>query len=193
MNKYVLLAKDSVETYIREKKIIFPPEDLPEEFFKNRAGVFVTIEKKGKLRGCVGTYLPTKENIANEIISNAVVAATEDYRFEPIKEDELESLSYTVSVLSTPERVLIKNVADNQKTFSEKIDQSGLDPKEYGIIIKSFLPENTGQTDKAGLLLPDLRGVDTVKRQISITCQKAGIDQSKETFAIYRFTIKKYQ
>ena len=121
------------------------------------------------------------------------MAATEDYRFEPINENELESLSYIVSVLSTPERVLTKNASDNQKTFSEKINQSDLDPKEYGIIIKSFLPENTGQTDKAGLLLPGLRGVDTVKKQISITCQKAGIDQSKETFSIYRFTIKKHQ
>ncbi len=188
-----MLAKNSVESYIREKKVILPSKDLPEEFLKNRAGVFVTIEKDGKLRGCVGTYLPTKENIANEIISNAIVAATEDYRFEAVSEDELESLSYVVSVLSTPERVLTKNADDNQKTFSEKTEQAGLNPKEYGIIIKSFLPENIGQTNKAGLLLPDLRGVDTVKKQISITCQKAGIDQSKETFAIYRFTIKKYQ
>ena len=193
MNKYVLLAKNSVESYVREKKVILPPKDLPEEFLKNRAGVFVTIEKDGKLKGCVGTYLPTKENIASEIISNAIVAATEDYRFEPINENELESLSYIVSVLSTPERVLTKNASDNQKTFSEKTEQAGLNPKKYGIIIKSFLPENIGQTDKAGLLLPDLRGVDTVKRQISITCQKAGIDQSKETFSVYRFTIKKYQ
>ena len=201
MNKYVLLAKDSVEVYIREKKIIFPPEDLPEEFFKNRAGVFVTIEKKGKLRGCVGTFLPTKENIANEIISNAVVAATEDYRFEPIKEDELEALSYTVSVLSTPERVLIKNAADNQKTFSEKIDQAGLDPKEYGIIIKTVPISHPNGTDvifnghtppKSGLLLPDLEGIDTAEQQISIACQKGGIDPNIEKIIIYKFTVEKY-
>ena len=124
MNPLVSLAKQSVENYIREGKIISPPEDLPGEFLMRRAGTFVTIMKNKELRGCIGTYLPTKINIAQEVIHNAVAAATEDYRFGPIQETELPELSYTVYVLSEPE--LVKNINE-------------LDSKKYGIIIKTTL------------------------------------------------------
>lgn len=178
MNHYVLLAKKAVETYIREGKTITSSPGLAKEFFETKSGVFITIEKQGKLRGCIGTYLPTEENIAKEIISNAISAATEDYRFNLIKEEELPYLSYTVSILSNPEQV--KNL-------------EGLDPKRYGIIVKTFSVTEPQKTKKAGLLLPDLKGVDSVKKQISITCQKAGINPSKEKVLIYRFTVKKFQ
>ena len=68
MNPYVLLAKQAVENHVKEKKIIPLSENLPEEFLNQKAGTFVTIEKNGNLRGCIGTYLPTKGNIAEEII-----------------------------------------------------------------------------------------------------------------------------
>ena len=119
-----------------------------------------------------------EENIAKEIISNAISAATEDYRFNLIEEEELSYLSYTVSILSKPEQ--IKNL-------------EGLDPKKYGIIVKTFSVTEPQKTEKAGLLLPDLKGIDSVKKQISIVCQKAGINPSKEKVLIYRFTVKKFQ
>lgn len=178
MNHYVLLAKEAVETYIREGKIISSFPDLPKEFFETKSGVFITIEKEGKLRGCIGTYLPTEENIAKEVISNAISAATEDYRFNLIKEEELPYLSYTVSILSKPEQI---------KSLER------LDPKRYGIIVKTFSVTEPQKTEKAGLLLPDLKGIDSVKKQILIVCQKAGINPSKEKVLIYRFTVKKYK
>ena len=186
MNHYVLLAKEAVETYIREGKIISSSPDLPKEFSRSelaellikKSGVFITIEKQGKLRGCIGTHLPTQENIAKEIISNAISAATEDYRFNPIEEEELPYLSYTVSILSKPEQI---------KSLEE------LDPKRYGIIVKTFSVTEPQKTEKAGLLLPDLKGIDRVKKQILVACQKAGINSSKEKVLIYRFTVKKFQ
>jgi len=211
MNPYVSLAKLAVENYIKDGKIIDPPEDLPEEFLKKRAGVFVTIEKcassahppmRRKLRGCIGTYLPTKINIAEEIIHNAVAAACEDYRFEPVQKEELSSLSYTVYILNSPEPVK---------------DIKKLDPKKFGIIIKTgpFTYPSGSEREKrehalfdlpnepdvvfddklsykTGLLLPDLEGVDTVEQQISIASQKGGIDPAKEKIFIYRFTVEKY-
>jgi len=182
MNAYVSLAKLAVENYVRKKKIISPPGDLPKEFLTKKSGVFVTICKKEKprnllrsepkilLRGCIGTYLPTKENIAEEIISNAIAAATEDYRFGPIQEKELPQLSYTVYILNKPE--LVKNIKE-------------LNPKKYGIIVKNGL--------KSGLLLPSLRGVNTVEKQIFIACQKGGINLQKEKIIIYKFTVEKYE
>jgi AmmeMemoRadiSam system protein A len=185
MHPLVSLAKSAVENYIFEKKIISPPEDLPEEFLKKRAGTFVTIEKNGELRGCIGTYLPIRENIAKEVIHNAIAAATEDWRFGPIQKEELPYLSYTVYILSEPE--LVKDISE-------------LDPKKYGVIVKSIPISPSGDVvfnghfiPKTGVLLPDLEGVDTVEKQIFIACQKAGIDHRKEKFLIYRFTVEKYQ
>jgi AmmeMemoRadiSam system protein A len=187
MNPLVSLAQSAVENYIRERKIISPPPDLPEEFLKRRAGTFITIEKNGDLRGCIGTYLPTHKNIAEEIIHNAIAAATEDYRFKPIQKEELPQLSYTIYLLSEPE--LIKDINE-------------LNPKKYGIIVKTApisYPDgndvvfNGHFVTKTGLLLPDLEGVDTAEKQIFIACQKAGIDPRKEKIIIYRFTIEKYQ
>jgi len=46
---------------------------------------------------------------------------------------------------------------------------------------------------KTGLLLPDLEGIDTIEKQISIACQKGGIDPAREKILIYKFTVEKYR
>jgi len=187
MNPYILLAKQAIENYIKEGKIISPPPDLAEEFLTRKAGIFVTIEKDGQLRGCIGTYLPTRINIAEEIIGNAIAAATEDYRFGPVQKEELPYLNYTVYILSEPELVN---------------DISELNPKKFGIIVKTVPIIFSGAEDvvfngrlpyKSGLLLPDLNGIDTIEQQISIACQKGGIDPNKERIVIYRFTVEKFK
>jgi len=187
MNIYVLLAKKAVENYIKEKKIISLSEDLPEEFLTKKSGTFVTIERNSELRGCIGTYLPTKKNIAEEIIHNAIAAATEDYRFSPIQKQELPELSYTVYVLDKPESI-------------KSIDE--LDPKKYGILVKSqsFSPGSDVVFEpapsihsKSGLLLPDLEGVNTVEKQISIACQKGNINPDTEKIMIYKFKVEKFE
>jgi len=186
MSPYILLVKSTIETYIKEGKIISPPEDLPEEFFKQKSGTFVTIEKDGKLRGCIGTYLALRQNIAQEIISNAIAAVAEDYRFGPVQKEELSHLSYTVYILGEPE--LVKDLKE-------------LDPKKYGIIVKT-LPITGPSSDvvfnghlpyKSGLLLPDLKGIDTIEKQISIACQKGRINPIREKIFIYKFTVEKHQ
>jgi AmmeMemoRadiSam system protein A len=185
MHPLVNLAKQTVEIFIKERKIISPPNELSDKFFEKRAGVFVTIEKNGELRGCIGTYLATRENIAKEVIQNAIAAATEDWRFGPVQKEELPYLSYTVYILSEPE--LVKDISE-------------LDPKKYGIIVKSVPISPSGDVvfngrfvPKTGVLLPDLDGVDTVEKQIFIACQKAGIDPEREKFLIYRFTVEKFK
>ncbi len=170
MNPLVLLAKQAAEAYVEDKKVILVPEKFPKEFLNRRAGVFVTIEKEGRLRGCIGTYLPVRDNIAEEIIHNAIAAATEDWRFGPIKKTELPHLSYIVYLLNKPEKVA---------------DISELDPKKFGIIVKSG--------EKSGLLLPDLQGVNTAMEQIAICCQKGGIYLKEKDIEIYKFTAERYE
>lgn len=168
MHPIVKLAKDTVETYIREReKIQFPPKLTPE--MKEKAGIFVSIKKRGELRGCIGTFLPTTQNVAHEIIQNAISAATQDPRFSPIHVSELSELEYSVDVLSQPEKV-------------EGYEK--LNPQKYGVIVKSG--------NRRGLLLPDLEGVNTVEEQIRIAMLKAGISPT-ENIELYRFEVKRYK
>jgi len=167
MSPLARLAKMAVETYVREGETPQPGELTAE--MKERAGVFVSIHKLGDLRGCIGTFEPGTENVAEETIANAVSSAARDPRFPPISPGELKDLTYNVDVLTTPEPV-------------EGRDQ--LDPKEYGVIVESGL--------RRGLLLPDLDGVDSVDYQISICRQKAGI-LPDEPIKLYRFRVKRYR
>ncbi|MDO9555226.1 MAG: AMMECR1 domain-containing protein, partial [Atribacterota bacterium] len=52
---YVKLARETIENYIKQEKIITPPLGLPEEMINQKAGVFVSLKKFGDLRGCIGT------------------------------------------------------------------------------------------------------------------------------------------
>jgi len=167
MSPLVRLAKETVETYVKESNI---PElgELTSEM-KDRAGVFVSIHKLGELRGCIGTFEPTKNNIAEETIANAISSATGDPRFPPIAPDELGDLDYSVDVLSTPEPI-------------ESKDQ--LDPRKYGVIVEAGF--------RRGLLLPDLEGVDSADYQIEICRLKAGIGPD-EPIKLYRFEVRRYK
>ncbi len=165
----VQLARDTIENYVRHGKIIQPPEKLTPEM-KKRAGTFVSIHKHGMLRGCIGTIEPTQANVAQEVIQNAISAATRDPRFPPITPDELADLDIKVDVLSEPEPV---------KSLEE------LDPKRYGVIVKS------ARDWRKGLLLPDLEGVDTVEYQVEIARRKAGILPG-EPIELYRFEVVRY-
>lgn len=165
---YVRLARASVEYFVNNKTQMAAPADLPKELTDTRAGAFVSIHKFGKLRGCIGTIAPTKRNLAEEIIKNAVSASSEDPRFEPIEPDELKWLDISVDVLGEAERI-------NSK--------AELDVKRYGVIVESGY--------KRGLLLPDLDGVDTVDEQIDIARRKAGIPEGSN-MDLYRFEVVRH-
>ncbi|MFC1950624.1 MEMO1 family protein [Chloroflexota bacterium] len=167
MSSLARLAQKTVETYVKEGKIL-KPEELTSEM-QGKAGVFVSIHKFGGLRGCVGTFEPTKKSVAEETIANAIISATRDPRFLPIASNELKDLSYNVDILTAPEPVGSK-------------DQ--LDPKKYGVIVEAGL--------RRGLLLPDLEGVDTVDYQVDICRQKASIALN-EPVKLYRFEVKRYK
>jgi len=167
LHPLVELAKKSVESYITQGKPIGLPEPLPDSM-TGKAGVFVCIKKHGELRGCIGTFQPACDCVGAETIANAISAATKDPRFPPVAEDELSDLTYSVDVLSCPERV-------------SRMDD--LDPKKYGVIVVSGF--------RRGLLLPDLEGVTTVEDQLRIAKMKAGIHPDEEV-EIYRFTVDRY-
>ena len=165
---FVRLARETIESYVMKRKTPAVPDWATEEMTQRQAGVFVSIHKDGKLRGCIGTFLPTRENIAREIISNAVSASTRDPRFDPVRPDELKWLEINVDVLSAPERI------------NSKAD---LDVKKYGVIVSSG--------SRRGLLLPDLDGVDTVDEQVDIAMRKGGISP-KDPVTLERFEVVRH-
>ncbi|HWI55206.1 MAG TPA: AmmeMemoRadiSam system protein A [Desulfobacteria bacterium] len=164
----VSIARAALEAFVIEGRMI-SPETSADPLLDERAGVFVSIKKHGQLRGCIGTIHPTRDNIASEIVNNAISSGTGDPRFEPVEPEELDQLVYSVDVLKAPEPI-------------NTIDQ--LDVKRYGVIVKS------GR--RSGLLLPNLEGVDTVQEQVSIARQKAGIG-SDEAVQLERFEVVRYQ
>jgi len=169
MNEYVKLAKYSLEHFVKTGEVARLPTDTSAELLGKKAGVFVCIKIHGQLRGCIGTIAPVTENVADEILRNAVSAASEDPRFPPVKAHELDELIYTVDVLAPPEKIT---------------DESQLDVKKYGIIVTSGY--------KRGLLLPNLDGVDTVAEQVEIARQKAGIGGG-ETVQLERFEVIRHE
>ena len=169
VDPYVELARDTINAYIRENKIIGLPKDAPIELKDKEAAVFVSIHENGDLRGCIGTIYPVTKCVGEEIISNAICAATKDNRFTPITVEELDKLEINVDVLTTPEDIE---------------DESLLDPKKYGVIVTSGY--------KKGVLLPDLEGIDTVSEQISIAKRKAGITDF-EDIKLKRFEVIRHK
>ncbi len=165
---YVQLARSAIERYVRGGRMPEVPPGLPEEMYGQRAGVFVSIKKEGRLRGCIGTIQAAQGSIAGEIVENAISAAARDPRFDPVEPEELDKLVISVDVLGETER--IGSAAE-------------LDVKRYGVIVT--------KGRKRGLLLPNLEGVDTVEEQIAIARQKAGIREEDEV-ELERFEVVRH-
>lgn len=167
LHPIVKLASEAVESYVGQDKVL-KPKELTDEM-KQRSGVFVSIKKHGELRGCIGTFEPSRANVAEEIVANAISSATQDPRFASVVVSELGDLEYSVDILTEPEPV-------------DSIDQ--LDPKKYGVIVECGF--------RRGLLLPDLEGVATAEKQIEICRAKAGIS-ADEPIKLYRFEVRRYK
>ena len=165
---WVKLARAAVEAWVRRRERLSVPEGLPGELLTRRAGAFVSLHRNGKLRGCIGTIMPTQRNVAEEILQNAVSACSQDPRFSPVTEEELRTLEISVDVLGDLEPI-------------DSPEQ--LDVKRYGVVVS--------HGRKRGLLLPNLDGVETVEDQIRIARQKGGIRET-EPYQLERFEVVRH-
>lgn len=165
----VALAKESLQYFLSHDKVMALPVGPLFPALEKAAGVFVSLKKKGQLRGCIGTILPTQQNAALEIIRNAVSAAVNDPRFPKVTAAELAELDISVDILGAPEKI-------------ESTAQ--LDPRNYGVIVQ--------HGSRSGVLLPDLEGVDSAELQVEIACKKAGINP-REKFALFRFQVIRHR
>lgn len=109
--------------------------------------MFVSLKKAGQLRGCIGTIEATQPNLLTEIQVNAVRASTNDPRFWPLEEEELDKIAYSVDILGPIEPI-------------DRIDS--LDVKNYGVIVEK------GNR----LILRNKRLISLKKRRLTFTASE---------------------
>jgi hypothetical protein len=155
----VEIARKAVTEYLKNKSKVI---DLDfHSKFNFESGVFVTINKKDSLRGCIGYPIPIKK-LSDGLIDAAISAATQDPRFTPVSIDELDKIVFEITVLTPPVEI--------------KVD----DPLEYLSIIKvgrdGLIVENSYSS---GLLLPQVPTEYgwNVEEFLQHTCEKAGINK----------------
>lgn len=135
---------------------------LDEKFVTNfsfNSGVFVTLNNQVGLRGCVGFPLPDKK-LYNVLVDAAIASATEDPRFPSVNSQELEEITFEVTVLSPPEVIHVSDTTEYPSQI--KVGRDGL------IVKRGF---------NSGLLLPQvpIEYRWTEEEFLSHTCEKAGL------------------
>jgi AmmeMemoRadiSam system protein A len=175
-DEYILLARKSIETYIKTgKKISLDyvgkhfSKDFIDKCMQHHLGAFVSIHKNHMLRGCMGTISAATDHLLDEIIYNSISACSNDPRFDRVREEELVELDIKVDLLYEKEEIFSKDDLDTMK---------------YGVIVE--------KDSKRGLLLPNLEGIDSVEEQIKIAMEKAGI-KNKEGMLLYRFEVERHE
>jgi len=136
----VELARKAVEEYLKSRKRISVPENVPEKFLQP-SGVFVTINsiknEEKELRGCIGYPYPTTP-LAQAVIESAISSATEDPRFYPLSLRELDKVIFEVSVLTPPHVIEVKK--PNEYASKIKVGKDGL-ITERGMFKGLLLPQ----------------------------------------------------
>jgi len=168
---YTKLALDAVIAKLTSNNVITGNRALLPELMEKQA-CFVSLHLSDhSLRGCIGTIEPVKDSLYQEIIRNAEAACTQDSRFNPVDESEIDSLLISVDVLSVPEKI---------HSIKE------LDPLKYGVIVSD-------RNRRKGVLLPALDGVETVEKQFNIVRRKAGLGNYRvDELELFRFTSTRY-
>ena len=145
------IAKTVIENMTRGKPV--PDFKIESPILKENRGAFVTIQKRGQLRGCIG-YIEGHGPLHKTIEKMAEAAAFNDPRFTPVKEKELPELDIEISVLTPLKRIT---------------DVNEIQVGKHGIYIKKGW--------FSGLLLPQVATEYRLDRQTFLehTCQKAGL------------------
>jgi AmmeMemoRadiSam system protein B/AmmeMemoRadiSam system protein A len=145
------IAKTVIENKTRGKPV--PDFKIESPILMENRGAFVTIQKRGQLRGCIG-YIEGHGPLHKTIEKMAEAAAFNDPRFTPVKEKELPELDIEISVLTPLKRIT---------------DVNEIQVGKHGIYIKKGW--------SSGLLLPQVATEYEWDRQTFLehTCQKAGL------------------
>lgn len=166
------LAEQSLIEAVTNHKLFSPSRGDYEDVLFNKGASFVTLEKNGELRGCIGTVVPSIA-IAHDVAKNAYQAALEDQRFSPITEDELQDIAVSISLLTDYERI---RFTDEDNLLSQ------ITPGTDGLILRDG--------NRQGLFLPQVWDkIPDKKEFLSQLKIKAGLAPSYQSpnMKIYKF------
>jgi len=137
-----LAAKTVTEVVTHGTQPAVDLAEMPESLTQRRA-CFVTLTKKGELRGCIGTIFP-REPLCRAVVERARSAATEDSRFLPVGKEELDDLDVEVSVLSVPARLEFKSPEDLVAKLRPNVD---------GVVLRIGRRQATWKSPQAMVLI----------------------------------------
>lgn len=165
-------ARQVLENELKNSRHYFDRYNIEE--FQQERGLFVTLEKNGNLRGCIGR-LEARNSIFQNIIDLSKAAAFEDHRFSKLTSNELDQVQIEISLLGLPQKL-------EGLTTYEKM--SKIRPKKDGVIISS-----NGQR---ATFLPQVWDSLPIREDfISELCRKAGL--SKDHWQSNDLEISVYQ
>ena len=137
--KHLLLheAREAIE--LTANHLFLPPLHVGEfpQTLQAIGASFVTLTIDGQLRGCIGS-LEAHTSLIEDVRAHAVHAAFEDYRFPPVKADEVKKISIEISRLTPPEPLVFQRPGDLPALLHPQVD---------GVILKdgsrraTFLPQ----------------------------------------------------
>ncbi len=172
------VARESIRMRLLDNRLRLTREDFPEDKFWEPRGVFVTLTKDGELRGCIGTILPVSP-LVEAVAANAIAAAFEDPRFEPVEESEFAKLRIEISLLTVPAELLSTSLEDLRNQLATT---------HPGVILRrsgyqaTFLPQVWDE-------LPD------VDRFLEQLCWKAGLPTtalSEPGLQVFTYTVEAF-
>lgn len=174
----IKIARDNISCYLNNKDFKLP-ENIP-EIFREKLGVFVTLNKHENLRGCIGYPEPYKPLI-DAVCDVSIAAAVDDPRFRPLTIDEFEEISIEISVLTKPTEVLVDNYEDYLNKLTVGTD---------GLIIERGY--------NRGLLLPQvpLEQNWDIEEFLENLCYKAGLSSGAwkdDNTRIFKFQAQIFQ
>ena len=172
------IARDNIVAHLTQNSPLNKANLLQKHpFLQEKGAVFVTLNKRDDLRGCIGS-LQAHRSLLDDLLSNSYAAAFRDLRFKPLQLDELSELNVEVSILTAPKKVVYSDVASLKQQII--VGEDGIE-LEYGGHRSTFLPQVWKQ-------LPDFETF------FSYLCEKAELSKDCLTFKpnIYRYSVKKY-
>lgn len=144
------IARASIQAELAGKK---PPAAKGQGTLEEKRGAFVSLKRRGRLRGCIG-FIEAKKPLVQTVEEMAVAAALQDPRFEPLREEELKEIRLEISVLSP-----LRKIAD----------VGAIEVGTHGLYVR--------KGSRAGLLLPQVATEYGWERDTFLkeTCRKAGL------------------
>lgn len=146
---------------------VYPPE------LSVIRATFVTLQKNGALRGCIGTLQPVRP-LLEDVAHNAYAAAFNDPRFQPVEAGEVDALSIHLSILTPAQSMQFSSEQDLIRQLRPGCDGLII---EDGLRRGTFLPSVWDSLSDPALFLQHLK-------------QKAGLpaDHWSDTLKVYRYT-----